>query len=210
VIRWAMDKLGVEEWLVSAVVSMYTGAKTVVRTVNGNSNCFEVKVGMHKGSPLSPLLFVTVIEALSREFRVALPWVLYVEDSVVAAVTEDNLIKRLDEWKDNVKNRGVRGKRQNVMQKTVRWPCCVCVRGIGNNSIQCTSYEKWVHRKCSSIKGSMYKVMKSFVYRGCMNPVIGTGRTSVDIGVNANLVLVDKLCFLLYMLSIYGDADAAV
>ena len=45
VIRWAM--LGVEEWLVSAVMSMYTGAKTVVTTVYGNSSGFEVKVGMH-------------------------------------------------------------------------------------------------------------------------------------------------------------------
>ena len=42
-----MRKLGVEEWLVSAVMFMYTGAKTVVRTVYGNSNCFEVKVDMH-------------------------------------------------------------------------------------------------------------------------------------------------------------------
>jgi len=50
VISWAMHKLGVEEWLVSAVMSMYTGAKTVVRTVYGNSNGFEVKVGMHQGS----------------------------------------------------------------------------------------------------------------------------------------------------------------
>jgi len=35
--RWEMHKLRVEEWLVSAVMSMYTGAKTVVRTVYGNS-----------------------------------------------------------------------------------------------------------------------------------------------------------------------------
>jgi len=55
-----------------AVMSMYTGAKTVVSTVYGNSNGFEVKVGMHHGSALSPLLFVMVMEALSREFRVAL------------------------------------------------------------------------------------------------------------------------------------------
>jgi len=42
VIRWwAMRKLGVEEWLVSAVMSMYTGAKTVARTVYGNSNNFD-------------------------------------------------------------------------------------------------------------------------------------------------------------------------
>ena len=32
-ISWAMHKLGVEEWLVSAMMSMCTGAKTVVRTV---------------------------------------------------------------------------------------------------------------------------------------------------------------------------------
>ena len=37
--------MGVEEWLVLAVMSVYTGAKTVVRTVYGNSNGFEVKVG---------------------------------------------------------------------------------------------------------------------------------------------------------------------
>ena len=57
-----------EEWLVSAAMSMCTGAKTVVRTVYGNSSSFEVQVGMHQGSALSPLLFVIVVEAISREF----------------------------------------------------------------------------------------------------------------------------------------------
>jgi len=71
-----MHKLGVEEWLVLTVMSTYTGAKTVVRTVYGMSNSFEVKVGMQQGSALSPLLFVIVMQALSREFRVALPWKL--------------------------------------------------------------------------------------------------------------------------------------
>ena len=70
VIRWAMLKLGVEEWLVSAAMS--TGAETVVRKVYGNSSGFEVKVGMHQGSALSLLLFVIVMEVISREFRVAL------------------------------------------------------------------------------------------------------------------------------------------
>ena len=50
VISWAMCKLRVEEWPVLAVTSMYSGAKTVVRTVYGNSKSFEVKVGMHQGS----------------------------------------------------------------------------------------------------------------------------------------------------------------
>ena len=81
VIRSAMRKLGVEEWIVSAVVFMYSAAKTVVRTVYGNNNCFDVKVGMHQGSALSPFLFVIVMEALSREFRVTLTWeLLYADD----------------------------------------------------------------------------------------------------------------------------------
>ena len=87
VISWAMRKLGVEEWLVSAVMSMYTGAKTAVRTVYGNSKGFEVKVGIHQGSALCPLLFVIVMEAISREFRVTLPWeLLYADD--LAAIAE--------------------------------------------------------------------------------------------------------------------------
>jgi len=67
-------------------MSMYTGAKTDVRTLYGNSNSFEVKVGMHQGSALSPLLFLIVMEALSREFEVALPCEsLHADDLVVIA-----------------------------------------------------------------------------------------------------------------------------
>jgi len=104
----------------------------------------------------------------------------------------------------------ISGEWQNVMQKAVRWPCGGCCRGVGNNSIQCTSCQNWVHRKCSGIKGHMYKVMKTFICRGCMTPVTGIGCTSVDIGVNANLELVDKFCYLGDMLSVDGDADGAV
>ena len=51
----------------------------------------------------------------------------------------------------------------------------------------------------------------SFICRGCLNPVTSTGRTSVDIdSVSANLELVDEFCYLVDMLSVDGDADAAV
>ena len=52
--------------------------------------------------------------------------------------------------------------------------------------------------------------MKSFICRGCSNLVISTGHTSVDIGASANLEVVDKFCYLGDMLSVDGDADAAV
>ena len=59
------------------------------------------------------------------------------------------------------------------------------------------------------MKSSMYKVMKSFICRGCVNPITGTARTSVDIGDDSNLEL-DKFCYLGDMLSVDRDADAAV
>jgi len=71
----------------------------------------------------------------------------------------------------------ISGERQKVTQKAIRWLCGISGRGVGNNSIQCTSCQKLVHRKCSGIKGSMYKVMKTFVCKGCVNPVTGIGHT---------------------------------
>jgi len=56
----------------------------------------------------------------------------------------------------------------------------------------------------------VYKLMKTFVLRGCVNPVTGRGRTRVDICFNANLKLMDKFCYLGDMFSVDGDADAAV
>ena len=62
---------------------------------------------------------------------------LYADDLVVIAETEDDLIKRLDEWKDNLENRGMRvnmnkikvmisGEFHKLMQKAARCPCGVC------------------------------------------------------------------------------------
>jgi len=40
------------------------------------------------------------------------------------------------------------------MQEAARWSCCVCGRGVGSNSIQCTSCQMWVHKKCCGISSS--------------------------------------------------------
>jgi len=71
---------------------------------------------------------------------------LYADDLAEIAETEQDLIKRLNGWKDNLENRGMRinmnktkvmisGERQKPMQKAARWPCGVCGRGVGSNSI---------------------------------------------------------------------------
>jgi len=114
------------------------------------------------------------MEAISREYRVALPWeLLYAVDLAVIAETEEEVIKRLNVWKENVESKGMRvnmnktkvmisGECQKMRQKVVRWPCGFCSKGVGRNSLQCTSCQKWVHKKCSGIKGSMLKVAHSF------------------------------------------------
>jgi len=73
----------------------------------------------------------------------------------------------------------VSGERQKPVQKAARRPCGVCGRGVGSNSIQCISCHKWVHKKSSGMNGRMYEVIRSFICRGCSNPVISTGHTSV-------------------------------
>ncbi|XP_065321380.1 uncharacterized protein LOC135928844 [Gordionus sp. m RMFG-2023] len=92
VTRWVVIKSGVEEWLVIAVMAMYVGAQTPVRTYYGDSESFEVKVGLHQGSLLSPLLFILVMDVVAKEMREGLPWeLLYADDLVLMANSEEEL-----------------------------------------------------------------------------------------------------------------------
>ena len=48
---------------------MYANERSHVRVCEGYSEEFEVKFGVHQDSVFSPLLFIIVLEALSRDFR---------------------------------------------------------------------------------------------------------------------------------------------
>ena len=58
-------------WLVQG---MYANARSQVRVGKGFSQEFEMKVGVHQGSVLSPLLFIIMLLALSREFPAGVTW----------------------------------------------------------------------------------------------------------------------------------------
>ena len=73
VLWWAMIKVGVKERIVRLVQAMYNNARSRVTVGSEYSEEFEVGVGVHQGSVLSPLLFIIVLEALSRDFRVGCP-----------------------------------------------------------------------------------------------------------------------------------------
>ena len=107
VIWWVLRKLGVEEWIVQLVQGMDANARSCVHVGEGYSEEFEVKVGVHQGSVLSPLLFIIVLEALSQEFRSGVPWEdLYADDIVIIAELLEECVKRLLTWKEAMKKKG--------------------------------------------------------------------------------------------------------
>ena len=58
----------------------------------------DVKVGLHQGSVLSPLLFAVVMDVVSSEARSGLPSeLLYADDLVLMAPTMDQLDRRVAE-----------------------------------------------------------------------------------------------------------------
>ena len=66
-------------------------------------------VGVHQGSVLSPLLFILVLEALSREFRTGVPWeLLYADDLVVIAESLEECISKLRVWKAGMESKSLR------------------------------------------------------------------------------------------------------
>src|SRR6267154_2206710 len=87
VVWWALRHVGVEEWIVNLIKSMYEGVTTSVKINGEESEGFGVGVGVRRGSVLSPILFNIVMQALADNFRVGLPWELfYADDSAVGGI----------------------------------------------------------------------------------------------------------------------------
>ena len=110
------------------VQGMYANARSHVRVGEGYSEEFEVKVGVHQGSVLSPLLFIIVLEALSREFRSGVPWEdLYADDLVIIAESLEECVRRLLTWKEAMEKKGLRvnaGKTNILICKIRDWTSC--------------------------------------------------------------------------------------
>ena len=107
--RWALRKLGVVEWLIRTVMAFYTEACTVVRTDAGLSESFEVKVGLHQGTVLIPLLFAAVMDVVSSEARSGLPLeLMYADDLVIMAPTMEQLGRRVAECRASLLDKGLK------------------------------------------------------------------------------------------------------
>ncbi|KAK3521400.1 hypothetical protein QTP70_004344 [Hemibagrus guttatus] len=64
---YCMRKSGVAEKYVRVVQDMHERSRTVVRCAVGQTEEFNVEVGLHQGSALSPFLFAIVMDQLSEE-----------------------------------------------------------------------------------------------------------------------------------------------
>ena len=87
---------------VRAVMSLYDGAKTRVRVGCAHSKEFEVKVGVHQGSMLSPPLFAIVVDEISENARV---WLMnyYMQMTLLSWAKNGRLEGRFWNWKDALK-----------------------------------------------------------------------------------------------------------
>lgn len=82
----------------------------------GETESFDVSVGLHQGSALSPFLFVLVMDVLSEEIRNEVLWeLLYADDLVITAEDEEDLQRRVvGEWQESLE----RGSLMVNMNKT--------------------------------------------------------------------------------------------
>ena len=71
--------------------------------MSGHCEGFEVKVGLHQGSVLSPLLFAAVMDVVSREARSGLPSELLYTDDDFRCRQCDGTIQEVDLAEDLVR-----------------------------------------------------------------------------------------------------------
>ena len=174
---------------------MYSNARRRVCVGEGYSEEFEVKVGVHQGSVLNPLLFIIVLEALSREFRCGVPWeYFYADNLVIIAELLEECVRRLLTWKEAMEEKALRvnaektkimicGTGLDLLQSSGEFPCAVCLTGVGSISILCKGCKHWMHKKCSGLK----RLTEDHDYRctrcqGTARPLDGRPQREVQVG----------------------------
>ena len=149
VIRVALRRRGVPEYLVNGVMSLYKGCKTAIAVDGELSSSFSVKIGVHQGSALSSLLFIMVMDVLTEDVRDgSLMELLHANDLVLCGESLNEVVDKSWRWKNAVEGKDLRvnvdktkgmqllfGKKSSVSRVD---PCGVCDERVGRNSIHCT------------------------------------------------------------------------
>ena len=110
-----MRQAGAPECYVEAIQDMYEGARTSVRSAAGLTEDFEVRVGLHKGSALSPFLFAIIMDVLTKDVRKEAPWdMMFADDIVLCREDKDELEVSLERWRKTFEKRGLKMSRNKT------------------------------------------------------------------------------------------------
>ncbi|KAK3554979.1 hypothetical protein QTP86_002411 [Hemibagrus guttatus] len=112
---YCMKKSGVAEKYVRVVQDMYERSRTVVRCAVGQTEEFNVEVGLHQGSALSPFLFAIVMDQLSEEVRQESPWtMMFADDIVICSESREQVEENLERWRFALERRGMKVSRSKT------------------------------------------------------------------------------------------------
>ena len=82
--------------------------------------CFNVKVGLHQGSAISPRLFIITMDVFASEIDTEPPWAMLFADNLVLCETSKTTVEReLEIWRDKFERHGLRVS----WTKTAYMPC---------------------------------------------------------------------------------------
>ncbi len=92
----------------------------------------------------------------------------------------DELRDKISKWKEATEKKGMKvnvgkakvmfgGERRVIEEFLTRpeWPCAMCGKGVGSNSVKRTKCQLWVHGKCSGVQKSLTTVKDTFVCKKC-------------------------------------------
>ena len=105
---YCMRMSGLAEKYVRIIQDMYDDSTTAVRCAVGVTDGFEVKVGLHQGSALSPCLFAMVMDRMTDEIREEAPWtMMFADDIVICSESKEQVEDKLESWRYALVRRGI-------------------------------------------------------------------------------------------------------